>query len=879
MLAKLLVALVPTYVIPGAALSTHRASVDPLDGAQEMGLEEATEALVTTDAGSWDLTADTTEDPALVHDTDAATVSEPVESTTIAAAQDVSTGEAIVVSSTLSMESTTGNVLELTAALDGENETEEVQAAPEVVEDVATTSPALSDDASQETSSQDGAPEVTASQETASQQPVSQDNTTQDMSLQDTASQEITSQENMSLDNAVEHSPVEQPDSVENNLTSGNPSQTQDEVETQKTKAQLWEVLDKLRDRRGTSGWQPPLSSYDIDAPTPEMRDASVLGHAVKIFLTPVALNAAGATGTKCGLGAAPFMKARRINVSAGPLRRSKIWFFDTLNYTLPEYVLDRAHCGHLNVVATPEEADLCFPSCDPNASASGVNLVTPLHAPDYGTVSFAVPQHSRALFQECDRIELIFQPQNADIMPCVVVVPAVHGVARPPGVQEQDAPWNVLHHRESLLSYIGGTPKQPTILDEMAAYAAELNKEKPHHIFTSPVLHTSMDLESFRVLKVYQTLSWELYSSAVFAWQGVVPARRSFYDCWMVGTIPVIPVSTSYSFTSAMDGLPFKHMLRNLAIVIPENVSHSGRGIIKHLQQISTESIAERRRKIRQVAPFLQYGWNERADAFTSSIGALVKRSVDFSEIAKEWANRALAADAASRSTTKTTTVAPTTTVATGLPSTAAAAKAAAPAKKAAPAKHAPEVSTQTTSSKVKKDSATSSAPSGPIAKKKWKADHAPKVPANSSVSRHAQEEKPKATRTGANISAGATPSKKPAAATAGSPKAATGKPMDHASHAGNHSDGNSTQNSTKLSDSADAAAAAPTAPWPSAPPMQPSSVMVDLLPDQPSLVDHSRLLLVVAICVFFIVAAGMALLCSPKLTESMRNPKMASV
>lgn len=671
-----------------------------------------------------------------------------------------------------------------------------------------------------------------------------------------------------------------------------------------KIKEQLWLELENLRDRRGSAGHQPPSTSHDMDVPTKEMKDAGNYGQAARIFFTEAAIKAAGGTDAKCGLGAAPFTKGRRINVTAGPLRRAKIWFLDTLNYTLPEYLLDRAHCGHLHIAHTPSEADLCFPSCDPSDTSSGLE-------PDLaenGTLSFQVPTQRRPLFEDCERIDFVVEPHGPKL-PCMVQVPSLHGVARPPGVREEDAPWNQLHQRDTLLSYIGGTPEQPTRIDEMVAYAHDLDSQHPHRIFSAPVLHTPMDGNSYRALKVYQTLTWELYASSVFAWQGGTLSRRGFYECWMMGTIPVIPMKSAYSYLNLMDGRPFKNHLKNLAVVIPENVSQSGRGIIKHLQEIPPEDIAARQRKIRQVAPFLQYGWSERADAFTAAIGTMIQRSVETSESAKAWTKDALArssrygfhekkestgSDGGSAKHSKKDARAKSDAIKSHDGKKTASAKHSSGKKGAHKGSTTAAPSQADNADKAAQTEPTTKAPAdeqppakkevGPPSGKKANVTitNAPEHSAKAADSQKSDDAKPVAKHGASNTNAVGGDAKTGAKTTTAAPKAST-TPAKEASpttstapRAAGPGDGNQTGDGAQVAQAAGVAddGGVITA----APPEKTTRVLIDLLPEeQEPAVDHTRFLQVVGVCTGFVVMAGTCLLTSPGVTESMRNPKMS--
>lgn len=664
---------------------------------------------------------------------------------------------------------------------------------------------------------------------------------------------------------------------------------------SKKIKEQLWQELEKLRERRGSAGRQSPSTSHTIDAPTKEMKSAGNYGQAARIFFTEAAIKAAGGTDAKCGFGAAPFTKGRRINVTAGSLRRAKIWFLDTLNYTLPEYVLDRAHCGHFHIAPTPTEADLCFPSCDVNYSSSGLERDPSANV----TLSFEVPAHRRTLFEECEKIDFVVEPQGQKL-PCLVQVPALHGVARPPGVHEEDAPWNQVQQRDTLLSFIGGTPENPTRIDEMVAYAAEVDAQSPDRIFSAPVLHTPMDGNSFRVLKVYQTLAWELYSSSLFAWQGGTLAHRSFYDCWMMGAIPVVPMKSAYSYLNLMDGQPFKSHLKNLAVVIPENISESGRDIIKYLQQIPPEDIAMRQRKIRQVAPFLQYGWSERADAFTAAIGTLIQRSVETSESAKAWTKHASAraraygfheAKPVKQAHSKPVAQAKSNASEPHSVNTTAASAKDATGKKgahkgsttAAPTqadKTGEAAQAETTTKTPAKEVPPARKVVGPHSGNNANATHTPEHPAQAAGSGNAHAAKPSVkngtSKTSAVVSHEPKAATKPTAR-----KASTTPAKKHAStttstapQAAGPGDGNQIGDGHQVTQAAEVSDDGLAAPAPG----KTTRVLIDLMPEETEpAVDHTRFLQVVGVCTGFVVMAGTCLLTNPGVTESMRNPKMS--
>ena len=208
------------------------------------------------------------------------------------------------------------------------------------------------------------------------------------------------------------------------------------------------------------------------------------------------------------------------------------------------------------------------------------------------------------------------------------MMMPYFHGVYRPPTVgsstKHRSTPWSMPWNRSTLLTFVGGTSRGHNRSINIARFR-ELSKTWDGHypagmkrLFSTPyLLGTIASEKNFWGFNDMYAKGYEAYAGAVFSFQplGDSYTRRAFYDSWMLGAIPVISRKSAMQYKGLFLGLAFdcyrEFSIEKVVVVLPDKVMDGDPdGVMRRLLAISAREVAERQRKLRILAPFMQWGW-----------------------------------------------------------------------------------------------------------------------------------------------------------------------------------------------------------------------------------------------------------------------------
>ena len=123
---------------------------------------------------------------------------------------------------------------------------------------------------------------------------------------------------------------------------------------------------------------------------------------------------------------------------------------------------------------------------------------------------------------------------------------------------------------------------------------------------------YVSLDFEGSENEAFYARV-WRVYAGADFSLQppGDTATRRGFYDSWMHGCIPVLTIHSAVQYVSLFNGLLFRDMAefnRSAVVVDPKVLMGHGAQLLKYLATMGKVEIAARRRRMRELAPAMQW-------------------------------------------------------------------------------------------------------------------------------------------------------------------------------------------------------------------------------------------------------------------------------
>lgn len=345
---------------------------------------------------------------------------------------------------------------------------------------------------------------------------------------------------------------------------------------------------------------------------------------------------------------------------------RGALW--DNDEYTLENYFVVRLLCGDLSRVATPEAADLCYPTCGDAHEQKGrvdwrqklrdeVGRSEHLGGFDIENLGliFEVPEAKREKWHYCRNIGLFYEVEERSEddrqgmwKRCKIMVPYMHGVAQVSG--ESRMPYDKKFRRPSLISYVGGTTTgfaRGRLLKELKEYSRKYASENTLNNATSPRNFSSIadstaltsdpeglfampfelphNVGKFWHSKEMHKLVWEQYAASEFSWHpfGDTPTRRGFYDAWMFGSIPVVPYTSAKYYRQLFKRALFPH-LKDCVVLIPQTAMSDGPSLISWITNTTAEARHRRRSMLRELAPMMQWGWKAEGDALVTALGLL---------------------------------------------------------------------------------------------------------------------------------------------------------------------------------------------------------------------------------------------------------------
>lgn len=355
----------------------------------------------------------------------------------------------------------------------------------------------------------------------------------------------------------------------------------------------------------------------------------------------------------------------QRIEPGEGPLQACRDWLSAVNDGDSELYIQHRLTCHH-TLVASPQEADLCYPSCTDglqfSTKAAGISSLGArpsfegVQKRGWGLPCFEVPLLKRGEWSNCSNICLTIELFDDDLETlggqdgvgnCVVEVPYVTGVSWPLEQQNNvlSAPWMQDFNRTTMLAFVGaedrgsvggqgdeweGAVKRGEILQEMQSEASKINEDWTNHVFVAQVINGSdlqWDWSQVGPSERFWIDAWSLYASSNFSWQphGDTATRRAFFDAVLFGSIPVIDTKALDAYRTLFLGKLWRGTrVEDVFVVIPEGKEKDGAFIINMVAAIPPEEIDMRRRRLKQLAPALQWSANTPGgvDAFLMALG-----------------------------------------------------------------------------------------------------------------------------------------------------------------------------------------------------------------------------------------------------------------
>jgi hypothetical protein len=288
-----------------------------------------------------------------------------------------------------------------------------------------------------------------------------------------------------------------------------------------------------------------------------------------------------------------------------------KGWFRIHNEYLASVYLIHRLLHDKSISTNNISEADLCFPNClsDKSVSITGGN-----------TLQLHVKPGSEAKFYGCTVLNMGIDTPTST---CSFNVPYWHSIYYP--FNQALEPWRYNFTRSNHLCYAGGVRRGHA----RGRVLSELRGSGTIKFTSFDVKQTDNTEDEEWATPHFYVKIWELYASSDFSWQpeGDSSTRRGFYDSWMLGCIPVISRSAYCVYNGLFGGFMFstpRPTLESIVIVLDDEVMMHGKAIIWHLSRITADDIAERRNLLADLAPLMQWGWNERSRHADALIGAL---------------------------------------------------------------------------------------------------------------------------------------------------------------------------------------------------------------------------------------------------------------
>lgn len=237
-----------------------------------------------------------------------------------------------------------------------------------------------------------------------------------------------------------------------------------------------------------------------------------------------------------------------------------------------------------------------------------------------------------------CDIMDVVPE-RNCE---CCVSAPYAHGIMAPARAESEGRPpWDLSAQRSTLLTFCGGSwrgnkrgrSRAQTLarfneLSSSAEETAAAPTSTSHNtaytkLFSAPLQirhhHQERRLGWGKRGSFYR-LPWEAYATTVFSWQphGDTPTRRAFFDSWLMGCIPVIETRGAEMYSAMFRGILFdgRHRrIEDVAVVLDQATMYDADAVLRILREMPPEEVLCRQRKLRKLAPLLQWGHPDSKD------------------------------------------------------------------------------------------------------------------------------------------------------------------------------------------------------------------------------------------------------------------------
>lgn len=281
-------------------------------------------------------------------------------------------------------------------------------------------------------------------------------------------------------------------------------------------------------------------------------------------------------------------------------------WFRIHHEYLANTYFAHRLFHDERISTTDYSDAHLCFPTCHAEN----------LDVPSANSVVLHVKPGSEDIFMGCNTLTIGIETLSSI---CSFAVPYWHSIYFPESYNI--VPWKLGVKRDNFLCFVGGTTRgyhRDQVLREL--------KNAGQSLFAD---FTKKDSNEWTITTPPYEEIWDMYTRCEFSWQpeGDTVTRRAFYDSWMLGSIPVISNSAACTYRGLFGGSIFTSPmspLEDIVIVLQDSTMMNGQAILRCLLAIDPVEVSERRKKMADLAPLLQWGWSESGNHSDALIQAL---------------------------------------------------------------------------------------------------------------------------------------------------------------------------------------------------------------------------------------------------------------
>ena len=279
--------------------------------------------------------------------------------------------------------------------------------------------------------------------------------------------------------------------------------------------------------------------------------------------------------------------------------------------YLASAYMMHRLFHDRRIQTSDIENAELCFPSC---------STTEQFRLTQGNTLQLRVRPGFEPKYYGCNVLSIGIDTPTS---PCSFNVPYWHSMYYPKN--QTIEPWRFNFTRINNLCYAGGIRRGHL----RKRVLSELKSTKSLKFASFDVQQTDHTEDERWATPYFYIKVWELYASSDFSWQpeGDSSTRRGFFDSWMLGCIPVISQSAACVYSGLFGGYLFsapRPTIGNIAVVLDDKTMMHGAAILWHLSKITSDDIERRRRWMADLAPLMQWGWNEQNGHTDALIGVL---------------------------------------------------------------------------------------------------------------------------------------------------------------------------------------------------------------------------------------------------------------